>query len=224
MAAQQNDSAERAAYWPVPIARAVALAVLALVVAFTAEHSPRFGLTSFGIFALVNALVIGFLAWRRLDQRSMRASFLAQAAVSAVLGIVSLAFSSSSIGFLFLVLTAFAAITGLLELLSGVRSRRRFVASTDWLIIGGLTVATAIVFLLVPPEYRQSFRDPDGVTRVLDSSVVIVGVLGAYAAIAAVYLVIAGLSSKWGTQLPAVDASDESTIDEPATAESERTA
>jgi uncharacterized membrane protein HdeD (DUF308 family) len=230
VAATQDDSAQRknaaqsAAYWPVPIARAVALAALAMVIAFTAEHSPRFGLTSFGIFAIVNAIVIGILAWRRLDQRSMRGPFIAQAVVSAVLGITSLAFSSSSIGFLFLVTTAFAAITGLLELFSGVRSRRRFVASTDWLIVGGLTVATAIVFLLVPPEYSQSFKDPDGVTRVLDSSVVIIGVLGAYAAIAAVYLVIAGLSSKWGTQLPAAAGAGELSIDEPVTAESERKA
>lgn len=216
MAATQDDSAQRAAYWPVPIARAAGLAALAIVIAFTAEHSPRFGLTSFGVFALINALVVGILAWRRLAARSMRSSFIAQAAVSAVLGIVALGFTAASIGFLFLVLTAFTAITGLIELLSGYRTRHRFVASTDWMTVGALTVATAIIFLLTPPAYSQSFKDPDGVTRVLDSSVVIIGVLGAYAAVAAVYLVIAGLSSKWGTQAAA-------TADaiQPAAAESE---
>jgi hypothetical protein len=52
----------------------------------------------------------------------------------------------------------------------------------------------------VPPGFSQSFKDPDGVTRVLDSSVIVVGILGLYAGIAAVFLVIAGLSAKWGTQ------------------------
>lgn len=216
MAATQDDSVQRGAYWPIPIARAGALAALAVVIAFTAEHSPRFGLTSFGIFALVNALVIGFLAFQRLDATSMRSSFVSQAVVSASLGIFALVFSSASIGFLFLVLTAFAAISGLIELLSGYRARGRFVASTDWMVVGGLTVATAVIFLLTPPAYSQSFKDPDGVTRVLDSSVVIIGVLGAYAAVTAVYLVIAGLSSKWGTQVPVA-----AVTVEPAAAESE---
>lgn len=195
-----DDAAQRAAYWPIPIARAVPLAGLAVAIAFTAEHSPHFGLLAFGTFAIVNAIVIGILAVRRLGQSGTRPYFVTQAVVSLVLGIVALAANAGSIGFLFLVATAFAAITGLLELYSGIRSRRRFVASTDWLVIGGLTVIAAIVFLVIPPEYSQSFKDPDGVVRVLDASVVVVGIIGAYAAIAAVYLVIAGLSAKWGTQ------------------------
>ncbi|CAN5324394.1 hypothetical protein BH09ACT1_BH09ACT1_01390 [soil metagenome] len=200
MAATYDDAAQRAAYWPVPIARAVPLAGLAIAIAFTAEHSPHFGLLAFGTFAVVNAFVLGILAARRLGPSRTRPYFVTQAVVSLVLGIVALAANAGSIGFLFLVATAFAAITGLLELYSGFRTRQRFVASTDWLVIGGLTVIAAIVFLVIPPEYSQSFKDPDGVVRVLDSSVIVVGIIGAYAAIAAVYLVIAGLSAKWGTQ------------------------
>jgi hypothetical protein len=171
-----------------------------VAIAFTAEHSPHFGLLSFGAFAVVNAFVLGILALRRLGPSRTRPYFVTQAVVSLVLGTVALAANAGSIGFLFLVVTAFAAITGLLELYSGIRTRRRFVASTDWLVIGGLTVIAAVVFLVIPPEYSQSFKDPDGVVRVLDASVVVVGIVGAYAAIAAVYLVIAGLSAKWGTQ------------------------
>lgn len=200
MAATYDDAAQRAAYWPVPIARAVPLAGLALAIAFTAKHSPHFGLLAFGTFAIVNAFVLGSLAWRRLGLSRTRPYFITQSVVSLVLGIVALAANAGSVGFLFLVVTAFAAITGLLEVYSGLRTRRRFVASTDWLVIGGLTVITAIVYLVIPPEYSQSFKDPDGVVRVLDSSVVVVGIVGAYAAVAAVYLVIAGLSAKWGTQ------------------------
>ncbi|MES2169928.1 MAG: hypothetical protein V4479_04310, partial [Actinomycetota bacterium] len=69
-----------------------------------------------------------------------------------------------------------------------------------WMTVGGLTVILAIAFLLVPPGFSQAFKDPDGVTRVLDSSVIVVGILGLYAGICAVFLVIAGLSARWGTQ------------------------
>jgi hypothetical protein len=43
-------------------------------------------------------------------------------------------------------------------------------------------------------------RTPEGTTGILDASIVAVGILGAYAAILAIYLLIAGFSAKWGTQ------------------------
>ena len=97
-----------------------------------------------------------------------------------------------------------AALSGALELYSGIRVRGRFPAATDWLTVGAFTAAAAVVFVLVPPEYRHSFTGPDGVARVLDSSVVAVGLLGAYAAIVAVYLLVGGFSAKWGTVTEAV--------------------
>jgi len=68
--------------------------------------------------------------------------------------------------------------------------------------VGGLTVLAALAFVLIPPDYRQTYAGPDHVKRVLDASVVAVGALGAWAAITSVFLVIAGLSAKWGTQAP----------------------
>ena len=52
----------------------------------------------------------------------------------------------------------------------------------------------------MPPGLHQNIRTAEGTTGVLDASVVAVGILGAYAAILAVYLLIAGFSAKWGTQ------------------------
>jgi hypothetical protein len=56
------------------------------------------------------------------------------------------------------------------------------------------------------------------VKRVLDASVVAVGALGAWAAVTTVFLVIAGLSAKWGTQ-----AAEKSVASEEPTAEPEST-
>jgi hypothetical protein len=98
----------------------------------------------------------------------------------------------------FLVLvTAWAALTGFLELYIGFRTRGRHGASRDWIFIGALTVVLAVVVLLVPPGFEEQFTGPDGVARVLSASVIVVGILGAYGAITAVYLIIGGLSLKW---------------------------
>lgn len=206
-----EDAAQRAAYWPMPIARAVPAAGLALVITFSADHSARFGLVSFGVFGLVAGLVLGAVAGRRLAGSRVRPYFLTQAAVTLVAGLVALLVSightnGGEVRFLFLILTVFAAVTGFLELYSGVRSRRRFVASGDWMAMGALTVLTALAFVLIPPDYRQNYTGPDHVKRVLDASVVAVGALGAWAAITTVFLVIAGLSAKWGTQASAASA------------------
>ena len=74
-----------------------------------------------------------------------------------------------------------AAVTGLLELVAGLR-RRGDASRRDWMIVGGLTVVLAIVMLLIP-------ADP----------VLAVGLLGAYAVIIGVYLAIAGLSLRWSS-------------------------
>jgi hypothetical protein len=52
--------------------------------------------------------------------------------------------------------------------------------------------------VLVPGGLDQHFVGPDGVERSLTSAVVTVGMFGAYAAVLGVYLLIGGLSLKWG--------------------------
>ena len=199
----EDEAGQRAAYWLFAVVRAVPLAALAIVIAFTSNHAPSFGLLAFGVFGIVAGLALAALTWFRLGSSGVRPFFIAQAAVTLAFGVLALVFRSGGVAYVFVLFTAFAIITGFLELASGIRARGRFVASRDWMTIGGLTVIVAIAFLLVPPGFSQSFKDPDGVTRVLDSSVIVVGILGLYAGIAAVFLVIAGLSAKWGTQVRA---------------------
>ena len=195
-----DDPAQRAAYWPLPIARAIPAAGLALAITFSADHSSEFGLVAFGSFTIATGIVIAVLALVRLAPGGARPYLIAQGAISAALGILALVIRAGGVASLLLVVTAWAALTGALELYSGFRTRRRHVASVDWLTVGGITAVAAIVFVLMPPDFAQNFTGPDGVPRVLDSAVVVVGLLGAYAAIIAVYLVIAGFSAKWGTR------------------------
>lgn len=199
-----DDSVQRAAYWPIPIARAIPAAAYALVITFSADHSPQFGLITFGIFGIVAGIVLAVLAWYRLVGTPVRSFFLAQAGVTTAAGATALLLNGGGVGDLLLIVTIFAAITGVLELYSGLRTRGRFVASGDWMAVGAFTAVTGLVLVLIPPDYLQTYLGPDHVRRVLDASLTAVGVLGAYAAIVTVYLVIAGLSAKWGPQAAAV--------------------
>lgn len=224
----RDNAAQRARYWPMPIARFVPAAAFAVVITFSADHSAQFGLIAFGGYGVVAGIVLAIVAWLRLKESGARPYFLVQAVVTFVAGVVASLVSSGHSGggevkLLFLIVTIFAAVTGFLELYSGVRSRRRYVASGDWMSVGLITIGAALVFVVIPPDYRQNFTGPDHVKRVLDASVVVVGVLGAWAAISAVFLIIAGLSAMWGPPAAPVSARTESEPN-PHEAESENRA
>jgi len=199
-----DDAEQRARYWPVPVLRAVPAAVIAMVITFSPNHSAGFGLVLFGVFALVDGAVLAWGSAVRLpgDDRSRR-SGLVQAALSIVAGIAALACTGLGLPAFISLVVAFALLTGALELSQGVRARRRSPFARDWTTIGGLTLLLAIAFLLTPPDYSQQLGGVEKVTGTLDAPIVLVGLLGAYLAIAAVFHLIAGLSHKWGTAAPA---------------------
>lgn len=200
MSATPDAPAQRKAYWPVPIVRALPTAALALWITFSADHSAMLGLLSFGVFGVVTGLVELVLAWlRQRDSRAFR-FIVAQAVITLVTGALALVAPGAGARYLFVVLIVFAVLTGFLELYIGVSNRGRHAASIDWITTGAITVALAIAIVVIPQDYSQTFHDPDGVDRTLDAGVVTVGLLGGYAAIVAVYLLIAGFSAKWGTQ------------------------
>jgi uncharacterized membrane protein HdeD (DUF308 family) len=196
-------------YWLVFLVRAAVAAVIALLITFSADHSALLGFRVFGSFALVSGLIAMFAGWRILEPGVARSFLLAQGVVSAVLGIVALATTGGAVAYFLFLLGAWAVFTGALELYVGVRSRRRSAGlARDWIFAGGLTLLFAIVTLLIPASFSDRFVGPDGVARDLTAAVVVVGLFGAYAAILAVYLAIAGLSLKWGTQQSAVSAAE----------------
>ncbi len=199
-----DDAGQRARYWPIPVLRAVPAAVVALVITFSSNHAAGYGLLLFGAFVVVDAVVLGWAALRRMpaDGRS-RATTLVQSVVSLVAGVAALATNGVGLPAFITVVVGWAVLTGAVELAQGIRARGRSPFARDWTTIGGLTLLLAVAFLLTPPDYSQQLGGVEQVTGTLDAAVVLVGLLGAYLAIAAVFHVIAGLSHKWGTTAPA---------------------
>jgi uncharacterized membrane protein HdeD (DUF308 family) len=164
-------------YWTLPVARAVVAFVPAAVITFNADHSAQFGLIVFGVFALVNGLVTAWLSWKTVLDRTDRSIFALQGVVGVVAGVLALAVPAGGLGFFLYLVSVWAAVTGVLELYTGIRIRGRGQVARDWLVVGALTAVLALVFLLLPPH-----------------AVVAVGLYGAYLVIIGVYLVIAGVS------------------------------
>lgn len=185
MSSLQQTKAD-ALYWPAPIARAVPALIVAGVITFSSDHSSHLGLAAFGAFAIATGLVVGFVTWRRMPQGTSRSLSLGQAVISLIAGVVALVWVAGGIGVFLLLVSMWAALTGFLELYSGLRSRPRAAMARDWVYAGAFTAVLAVVLLLIEPE-----------------PVLAVGLFGAYAVVLGVYLVIGGLSLKWsGTDQP----------------------
>jgi hypothetical protein len=192
-------TAEDAAYWYAPLARAVPAAALACVITFAGGfYTPEYGLASFGGYAIVVGLVGGILGVLLLGSGVLRTIFLIQGVVSIAAGIAALVGVRGGLPVLLVVVALWGVVTGFLELYAGIRSRRTRAVARDWIFIGALTVLFAVVCLVIPPDYVQRYNAPgDGGARILNASVMIVGALGIYGAIVAVYLAIAGLSLRF---------------------------
>jgi len=195
--AELTASAPR--YWPVPLLRAVPLLALAVVITFSPDHSPRIGLLSLGLAGLVGGLALALGSLLRLDDASSRTLGLVQGAVGVVVGVLALVFSDAGLPALVALVTVSALVTGALELVTGLRRRRRTPLARDWTTVGALTLVLALAFLVVPPDYEQQLGGVEEIEGVLTSSTVLVGLLGAWGAVVGVFLVIAGLSLRWQT-------------------------
>ena len=197
--------------WYPPLGRAIPALALAAVITFSADHSARLGLITFGVFAVVSALAGGALLWRSRATPATRVLLL-QAAVTLVAGIAALAVTGGGLPYLVFLLAFWAAVTGVLEFWLGLRRRRVDRIARDCMFAGGLTAVFAVAVLLVPPELNQPVTGAGGFESSLTASIVVVGLLGAYAAILGVFLVIAALSLKWApTAAPAIPETTEAT-------------
>lgn len=185
--------------WFVPIARAVPATAFAAVITFTADHSASVGLLSFGGFAVLSGAVLLVAALRWAAAGVERGLLAVQGGLAVVAGAASIAFVAAGLPLLVFLVTSFAIVGGFIELYLGVRGRGHQRFARDRIFLGALSVLLAIAVLIVPPGLAQPFTGPDGIARQLTASVVVVGLLGAWWTIQAVYLVIAGLSLKWGT-------------------------
>ncbi|SFR67158.1 Uncharacterized membrane protein HdeD, DUF308 family [Agromyces sp. CF514] len=179
MATARDAAPERAQYWVVPVVRGLLALVPAVVITFSQDHSAAFGLKAFGVWAVVSGLVVGALALRKLEDRGIRSLFAINAVVTVVAGLLALTVPGG-LPFLLFLVSAWAAVTGFVELYAGLRGRGRTAAARDWIVGGAFTAILAIVFLLLPPD-----------------TVTAVGLIGGYLVVLGVYLLIGGFSLKW---------------------------
>lgn len=197
--ASPKYTADDTDYWYVPLFRAVPAAALACVITFAGGfYTPEYGLFSFGGYALVTGLIGLFATIRALGFGTARAEFAVQSIVSILAGAASIFVVEKNLAFLLLVLVIWGAVTGGLELYCGIRNRGLRAAARDWVFVGALTLALAILALVIPPNFVEHYNAPtDGGARILNASVTIVGAIGVYAAFVAVYLAIAAFSMRW---------------------------
>jgi uncharacterized membrane protein HdeD (DUF308 family) len=197
-----DDAALGARYWPVPILRAIPAAIGAMIITFSSNHAAGLGLVVFGGYAVVEGLVLALGSARRLDDVAARRIATLQGGLTVLAGLVAFPLLGVGLSGFIWVVIPFAVVTGGLELLQGTRARRTSPFARDWMTVGGLTVLLAIAFLITPPDYSKELGGIEHVSGTLDSSVILVGLFGAYLALTAVFHVIAGLSHKWGTAAP----------------------
>ncbi len=159
--------------------RAVIALVAGLAVTFSADHSPLFGFIVCGIFATLGGIATVVVAG---DTPADRALEIGRGVVSCAAGVCALSLCFSTVGLFIFLVSAWAAITGFLEIYVGIRANPRWVASREARVVGGLTAILALVELLIPAD-----------------SVLAIGLFGAYAMLVGTYSMIAGLSLRWNT-------------------------
>ena len=161
----------------VTAARAVAAGALAAVVTFVPDHSPAFGLLVLGLFQVVQGAIVGIGLRATARSRPGRLLVLVRAIIGVLLGTAALALPSGGLGALVLLATAGSLVLGVLEVLSGLRRDDASPWSRDAVTVGGMTVALGVLLSVLPPD-----------------AVLVVGMLGAWGAVVAVYLGIAAVS------------------------------
>ena len=178
--------AVKPASWLGPVARAIPAGVVGLIITFTANHSPSLGLVMLGAFGIGTAVLVGASrVWLGPSDelRSLHGGLAIIAGVVGALALVVLNAMGAGLAMLLLLVGGYAVVAGSFELVWGIRHRGRSLFARDALVIGGATLALAVVLALV--------ADP----------VSAVGFFGAYAVMLSIFLLIAGLSLTWSSPL-----------------------
>lgn len=181
--------------WVAPLARALPALVLGLLITFSQDHSSILGLISFGVFAVITAAIL--LASALRADAGLRGTVLLQGIFTAIAGIAALVLPGGGIGYLVYVVSGWAIVAGAIETVNGIRYRKARPAARDWLLTGVLTLLLGLAFLLVPQGLSESYgfeEKGQEVSGVITADIVLVGMLGAWAIIVGVQLVIAAIT------------------------------
>ncbi|MBF0817023.1 acyl-CoA synthetase [Microbacterium paludicola] len=180
----------------IQLLRALFAAIAALMITFSPDHSSEVGLAVFGGFGIATGLVFAVAAWL-VAPAGQRGSAILLAAIHLAAGMAASAVVLRSDTLFFVVVIAWALLAGLTELLAAILQRARLdrSAARDGIAVGGLTMLLGVALLFVSPSYElHYFIEEAGREFTLTGTTIAVGLLGGYAAIAAVFLGIAGLS------------------------------
>lgn len=178
----------------VQLARALLLAIAALMITFSSDHSAAIGLAVFGGFGISTGLVLAVAAFT-VYQAGRRWPYVIMSAFSFLFGMAGSIPSLRSDGLFFVLVIGWTLTTGLVELIAGIRSRGTE-GARDSMVVGSLGLLLAVLLAVVPAGFVQQYTTPQGQVTALTGIIIGVGLFGGYAAIAAVYLGIAGLTPK----------------------------
>ena len=180
----------------VQLVRAAFAAIAALMITFSPDHSAEVGLAVFSGFIIATSLVMFLAAWL-VARSGGRWHYVLLGVIALMAGAASGIPPLRTTETFFVVLISWAALSGLVELLAGIRARRAGdPGARDQIAVAVLTLLLAVVLLVIPPAYSLAYTIEDAGEFVLTGIILGVGVFGAYAAVVAVYLAIAGLSPR----------------------------
>lgn len=182
------------AAWILQLARGILALALGLTITLTLEHTPAFGLLTFGVFAVLTGAVLLLAILRSAYPGRMRGAFLAQAVITLAAGIVALAVPGADVVVFAILVGSWAVVSGLLEASSGFLARSFAPLARDWIIAGVLTVLLGVVALLLPPDFVQAFSGEKGNAGILTSSIILIGVVGAWAIVIGVLQCISAVT------------------------------
>lgn len=211
-------AAPRFALRHVQLARAGIAAIAAVMVTFSPDHSASVGLAVFSGFAIVTGLIELIAAW--LTYRpGRRAVPLLLGVLSIVAGMLAGVVAWRSTTLFFSVVIGWALATGLIETIWALRERRSPALRSearDSLVTGTATIFLGLGLLLVPAQYVLNYSITNPTTQANDEFTltgitIAVGIFGAYAAIIAVFLAIAGFSPARGVNAAAPERREEET-------------
>ncbi|MGO2933324.1 acyl-CoA synthetase [Microbacterium sp.] len=179
----------------VQLLRALFAAASALMITFSPDHSAAIGFSVFGGFVAASGFILILGAWL-VASAGRRWPFILLAAIDLAAAIVSGIPTWRTDGVFFVVVIVWAAASGLVELIAGLRARRTEPAAKDAIVVGALGLLLAVVLLLIPANYALQYSVDGAGALTLTGIILAVGMFGGYAAIVAVFLAIAGFSPR----------------------------
>lgn len=180
----------------VQLLRALFAAAAGVMITFSPDHSAAVGLAVFSGFVMTNALVMVLAAWL-VFPAGQRWPAIVLALLGFAAGMTAGVPMWRTDDMFFIVVITWAAATGLVELIVGLRARRTAdVTARDSITLGALGLLLALVLLAIPAGFVQPYAIEGAGDFVLTGIILGVGMFGGYAAIVAVFLGIAGLTPK----------------------------